>query len=162
MNDAGGARPHDDSPDNRLSWPALWLWLGCGAVALASCDGLGVVGTGPSFWMFWGAAACGAAAFQFGVAPRRAGQSVPGWPEAGWLAMMVGAGLATAFGGCAAVLGSGAVMAHTPAPSMLANVGTVAVVVGIAWGLGAIVLMVLKAAIVLWKLCWVERDDSNP
>ena len=149
-------------PDNRLSWPMLWLWLGFGAVAAGSCRGWGVVGEGSTLGLFWFAAGSSAAAFQVGVAPRQAGAGREALPPLEWLLRMCGMGAAVAFGGVVSVLASGAFMnAHGGQPFLL-NAGIGAVVLGPAWMLGAVLLIVLKIVSAVARLLRPATPTSDP
>jgi hypothetical protein len=131
----------------RVSWPDTALFVFCFAVAVGSCRGIGDAGDGARFYVFWTAATCGAAAFQFGIAPARRTRSMQ-WPPLGWLLVMTAAGIALAFGGCAGALLSGAVMssgALGTGQGAVRNVAIVGIVVGIAWAAGAVLLVAMKA-----------------
>ena len=129
-------------PDNRLSWPLLWLWLGFGAVAVGSW--WGDLGGEHAPWVFWLAAGCSAAAFQAGVAPRRAGAGREAFPAVWWLMGMCGAGGAVSVGGVFSALASGAFMNANHGRPLLENAGITAIVLGAVWMLGAVLLIVLK------------------
>jgi hypothetical protein len=131
----------------RVSWPDTAIFVLCFAVAVGSCRGIGDAGDGARFYVFWTAATCCAAAFQFGIGPARRAVSTP-WPPIGWLLVMIVAGIAIAFGGCAGALLSGAVMAHGPLGTgqrAISSVAIVGIVVGIAWAAGAVLLVTIKA-----------------
>jgi hypothetical protein len=105
--------------------------------ALASCAGIRDGGGGAWLLVFWASATCSAAAFQFGIAPHRT-TSASAWPGIGWLCLMVGAGIALSVGGLAAWT------AGFQSSDSLVFVGLTAMVIGMAWSLGDVLLAILE------------------
>jgi hypothetical protein len=105
-------------------------------VAMASCPVIGDHDGGGWQLLFWASATCSAAAFQFGIAPRRT-TSAAGWPGAGWLFGMGGVGVAVVFGGIG-------VWVRDQLSDPLLTVSIITMAVGITWSLAAVVLLILK------------------